>query len=104
MLYEVITRETELAYADSLRIFRLRHSHGTVSQVEVSQVESEYEDARQTIPQLEAQIAQQEHLLAVLLGQNPMPILRGRTIDQLTIPGIPAGLPSQLLEQSYNFV
>mgnify|MGYP000446988259 CR=1 FL=1 len=54
-----IARETEQTYAESLRIFRLRHKHGTVSQVEVSQVESEYEDARQVVPQLEGLIAQQ---------------------------------------------
>lgn len=94
-----IARDTEQAYAESLRIFRMRHKYGTVSQLEVSQVESEYENARQTIPQLEAQIGQQEHLLSLLLGSNPRSIPRGRTIDQLIIPGIPAGLPSRLLEQ-----
>jgi multidrug efflux system outer membrane protein len=99
-----IARETEQAYAQSLRIFNLRHSYGTVSQVEVSQVESEYEEARQTIPQLEAQIAQQEHLLAVLLGKNPVPVLRGRAIDKLSIPAIPAGLPSQILEQRPDII
>jgi multidrug efflux system outer membrane protein len=99
-----IARETEQAYAESLRIFRLRHAHGTVSQVEVSQVESEYESAVQTIPQLEAQIAQQEHLIALLLSRNPQAIPRGKTIDQLSIPGIPAGLPSDLLEQRPDII
>ena len=99
-----IARETELAYAESLRIFNLRHIYGTVSQVEVSQVESEYEDARQIIPLLEAQIVQQERLIALLLGQNPSPIPRGRTIDQIAIPGIPAELPSQLLEQRPDII
>jgi multidrug efflux system outer membrane protein len=99
-----IARETEKAYADSLRIFNLRHKYGTVSQVEVSQVESEYQNARQLIPLLEGQIAQQEHLIAVLLGQNPEAILRGRSIDEMTIPGIPAGLPSQLLEQRPDII
>ncbi len=99
-----IARETEQAYADSLRIFNLRHKYGTVSQVEVSQVESEYEDARQLIPTLERQISQQEHLISVLLGQNPKAVLRGKTIDQLTIPGIPAELPSQLLEQRPDII
>ncbi len=69
-----IARETEQAYAESLRIFNLRHKYGTVSQVEVSQVESEYESARQAIPQLEGLISQQEHLLSVLLGRNPQTI------------------------------
>lgn len=99
-----IARETERAYAESLRIFRLRHQHGTVSRVEVSQVESEYENARQTIPQLEAQIAQQEHLLSLLLGRSPQAIPRGRKIDELSSPGIPAGLPSQLLEQRPDII
>lgn len=92
-----IARATEQAYAESLRIFNLRYQHGSVSQLEVSQVESQYEVARQAIPQLEAAVARQEHLLAVLLGRNPGPIPRGRTIDELVIPGIPAGLPSELL-------
>ena len=99
-----IARETEISYGESLRIFRLRHTYGTVSQVELSQVESEYENARQTIPLLEAQVSQQEHLLALLLGHNPKAILRGKTIGQLTVPGIPEGLPSQLLEQRPDII
>jgi len=99
-----IASETEQAYAESLRIFRLRHKYGTVSQVEVSQVESEYEEARQAVPQLEGLIAQQEHLLSVLLGSNPQAIKRGKTIDELTTPEIPAGLPSELLEQRPDII
>jgi multidrug efflux system outer membrane protein len=100
----VIARETEQTYADSLHIFNLRHKYGTVSLVEVSQVESEYEDARQLIPLLEAQISQQENLIAVLLGKNPQTIIRGRSIDKLTVPEIPAELPSQLLEQRPDII
>ena len=99
-----IAKETEQTYADSLHIFNLRHKYGTVSLVEVSQVESEYEDARQLVPLIEAQIAQQEHLLALLLGKNPKAIRRGKSIDQLTIPGIPSELPSQLLEQRPDII
>ncbi|NJC88163.1 MAG: efflux transporter outer membrane subunit [Desulfuromonas sp.] len=94
-----IARDTEKVYAESLRIFNLRHQYGTVSQLEVSQVESQYEVARQAVPKLEAQVARQEHLLCVLLGRNPGLIPRGKTIDELAIPGIPAGLPSELLER-----
>ena len=99
-----LPEETEQTYADSLHIFNLRHKYGTVSQVEVSQVESEYQNARQLIPLLEGQISQQEHLIAVLLGQNPEAILRGKSINEMTIPGIPAGLPSQLLEQRPDII
>ena len=99
-----IARKTAEAYADSLQLFRLRHQYGTVSQVEVSQVESQYELARQAIPRIEAAVARQENLLSVLLGRNPGPIPRGKTIDELAIPGIPAGLPSELLERRPDIV
>jgi len=99
-----IARSTEQAYAESLRIFRLRHDHGTVSQVEVSQVESEYESALQVIPQIQAQISFEEHLISLLLGGNPQAIPRGKKIDELTVPGIPAGLPSELLEQRPDII
>ena len=100
-----IARDTETAYAESLRIFKLRHQYGTVSQLEVSQVESQYEVARQAIPQYEAAIVRQENLLAVLLGSNPgFAIPRGKTIDELMVPGIPAGLPSDLLERRPDII
>jgi multidrug efflux system outer membrane protein len=99
-----IARDTEKAYAESLRIFKLRHQYGTVSQLEVSQVESQYEVARQAIPQYEAAVARQENLLCVLLGRNPSLIPRGKSIDDLVVPGIPAGLPSELLERRPDIV
>ncbi|MCA1769559.1 MAG: efflux transporter outer membrane subunit, partial [Halomonas sp.] len=99
-----IARETEQAYAESLRIFNLRHQYGTVTQLEVSQVESQYEVARQAIPQLEAAVARQQNLLNVLLGRNPGPVPRGRTIDELAVPGIPEGLPAELLTRRPDIV
>lgn len=99
-----IALDTETAYAESLRIFKLRHQYGTVSQLEVSQVESQYEVARQAIPQYEAAVARQEHLLCVLLGRNPSQIQRGKTIDELAAPGIPEGLPSELLERRPDII
>ena len=35
---------------------------------------------------IESQIAQTENGLSVLLGRNPGPIPRGKTIDELTLP------------------
>lgn len=94
-----IARATEKSYGESLRIFRLRHQYGTVSRVEVSQIESQYEVAAQAIPQLEALAAQQEHLISSLLGRNPGPVPRGKTIDELTVPLLPQELPLALLER-----
>jgi multidrug efflux system outer membrane protein len=62
-------------------------------------VKSQYEEALATIPAVEKAITQQENALAVLLGRNPGPIPRGKTIDELVLPSIPSGLPSDLLSR-----
>ncbi len=56
--------------------------------------------ASETIPDLERQIEQQENQLSILLGENPGPIARGRTLTEQPVPeAVPAGLPSELLER-----
>jgi outer membrane protein, multidrug efflux system len=94
-----IARATAANHAGSLHIFKLRFAGGVVSQVEVSQVESQYQQAMQAIPLIEQQIAAQENLLSVLLGRAPGPILRGRGIEELAVPSIPPGLPASLIER-----
>ena len=94
-----IARDTADNNERSLRLFEARHRGGTVSELERSQVESQYRQAQAAVPSLERQVAQQENLLAVLLGRNPGDIPRGKSIDELLDPPVPAGLPSTLLER-----
>jgi multidrug efflux system outer membrane protein len=94
-----ISRDTVRTRAESLRIFELRFKGGTISEIELQQLRSEYETALATIPNLEKQIAQQESNLSVLLGRNPGPIVRGGTLGKLLLPAVPSGLPSELLER-----
>ena len=94
-----IARATEQNYARSLRLFEARHKGGTVSEVERSQVESQYRQAQAAIPSFERQVAQQENLISVLLGRNPGSIPRGKSIEDLVDPAIPPGLPATLLER-----
>ena len=94
-----ISQATAANYADTARIFALRRKGGVVSKLEVAQVDSQYQQALAAIPALERQIAAQENLISVLLGRNPGAIPRGKTIAALSAPGIPADLPSQLLER-----
>ncbi len=94
-----IARETAKSRGESYEIFKLRFSGGVISQLELSQNKSQYDEALASIPPLEKAVAQQENGLSVLLGRNPGPIPRGKTIDQLALPAIPAGLPSDLLER-----
>ena len=92
-----VTRITAKTYKEAYDLFKLRFEYGIVSEMEVSQTKSQYELAMSNIPFFEKAIAQQENALCVLLGRNPGPIPRGKTIDQLNLPTVPAGLPSDLL-------
>jgi multidrug efflux system outer membrane protein len=86
-------------YADTKQLFQARFAGGMVSEVEVAQVESQYQTALAAIPSFEQQVAAQENLISVLLGRNPGDIPRGKAIDELLAPEVPAGLPSELLER-----
>lgn len=92
-----IAQATVKSRAESYDIFKLRFEGGIVSELELSQVKSQYEEALATIPVIRKAVAQQENALSILLGRNPGPIPRGKTIDELVIPLVPAGLPSDLL-------
>jgi len=94
-----ITQRTVETRRKTLDYFQMRFDKGIISEVDVSQAEAEYQDALARLPELELAIARAENALSVLLGQNPGPIPRGRTIDELTLPEIPSGLPSDLLER-----
>ncbi len=99
-----ISRATAQNYADTKRLFQARFTGGVVSEVELPQNESPYQPALAAIPSFEQQVAAQENLISVLLGRNPGPIPRGKSIDELTVPAIPAGLPSELLERRPDVV
>jgi multidrug efflux system outer membrane protein len=92
-----IARRTLQARSQTLELFQIKFEGGVVSELEVAQVRSEYEQAAVSIPSLERQIALQENALSILLGHNPGDIPRGKTIEQLALPRVPDGMPSQLL-------
>jgi multidrug efflux system outer membrane protein len=95
----VIAIRTRDTYAESVKLYTLQFKYGQTSQMTVSQAQSQYETAAAQIPQIESQIAQTENGLSVLLGRNPGPIPRGKSIYDLVAPAIPAGVPSELLER-----
>jgi multidrug efflux system outer membrane protein len=95
----VIAKSTLDTYAESVRLYQLQFRYGQTSQMTVSQTQSQYETAAVQIPLLESQIAQAENALSVLLGRNPGPIPRGKSIYDLALPAVPAGVPSALLER-----
>ncbi|WP_321789015.1 efflux transporter outer membrane subunit [Paraburkholderia sp. J94] len=94
-----IAQETLKSRQGALDLFNERFSGGVVSKLQLSQARSEYESAQASVYSIQQQIAQQETAISLLLGQNPGPIPRGKSITELSAPEIPAGLPSSLIER-----
>jgi outer membrane protein, multidrug efflux system len=94
-----IAQATADNFVETGRIFDLRFKAGIVSRTEVMQITSQAQQAKAAIPAFEQAIAAQENLLSILLGRNPGPIPRGKTIDELVTPLVPADLPTALLQR-----
>jgi len=100
----VISQRTLGTYGESVRLYKLQFQYGQTSQMTVSQAQSQYETAAAQIPQIETQIAQTENALSVLVGHNPGPIPRGKSIYDLGLPPVPAGVPSLLLTRRPDLI
>jgi multidrug efflux system outer membrane protein len=92
-----IAKQTAKSREESVKLFDIRFKGGNISEMELSQVKSEYYVALAAIPDLEKRVRQQENFINLLLGRNPGPIARGKAINQIALPTVPAGLPSDLL-------
>jgi multidrug efflux system outer membrane protein len=92
-----IARQTVKLREESVRLFEIRFKGGNISEMELSQVKSAYYAALASIPDLEKRVRQQENFICLLLGRNPGPISRGKVLGEITLPAVPAGLPSDIL-------
>ena len=94
-----ISRQTAELRRNSYELFVLRYEGGIINEMALAQSRSEYEQAMATIPQIQKAVALQENAINVLLGSNPGSVSRGKSIDDLKLPIVPEGLPSELLER-----
>jgi len=95
-----ITRQTLKARKDSLDLTKTLEGGGSSPLSDVRQAEELLYTATSEIPQLEQNIQEEENAIALLLGENPGPIVH-KDPNALTPPpqDLPTGLPSQLLER-----
>ena len=95
-----IAQQATNSFGQSLRIFTDRLRGGVSSKLETSAAEAALASAAATIPELRRQIAFQENQIRVLLGMNPGLVARPPgALQTESLPDIPAGLPSALLER-----
>jgi multidrug efflux system outer membrane protein len=95
-----IARETLATRQESLNLIRSRQQGGVATMLDVRQAEQLVYGAAQTIPDIERLIEQTENQINLLLGNDPGPVARGRSLsEQEQPPSAPPGLPSSLLER-----
>ena len=95
-----IARRTLTSRVDSLALVTQRQEGGVAAMIDVRQTEILVATAGQAVPDAERQIEQTENAISILLGANPQPIARGRLLgEQLAVPALPSGVPSDLLER-----
>ena len=98
--YELEISETTLRNRqDFLQLTQQRQVGGVATLLDLRQAEQLVETAAASIPATRQQIEQTENQIELLLGQNPGPVNRGRSLIDQHIPDVPAGLPSALLER-----
>lgn len=91
-----VLRATLTSRAEALRIARDRARVGYTSQLELQQAEAEYRGTEQQIPVVETAITRQENALSLLTGTAPRAIERGGRFGALSLPSVPAIIPSEL--------
>jgi len=95
-----ISNRTVKVREESLKLVKARFDYGWDSLTPVLMTENLVYGARAVVPDLKRAIEQKENRISVLLGRNPGPITRGKSLleQDLTVT-IPPGLTSNLLER-----
>jgi multidrug efflux system outer membrane protein len=95
-----ISQRTVKSREESLKLVKARFDYGWDSLTPVLMTENLLYGARAVVPNLKRAIEQQENRISVLLGRNPGPITRGKSLlEQDLAVTIPPGLTSALLER-----
>jgi NodT family efflux transporter outer membrane factor (OMF) lipoprotein len=94
-----LLEDTVKDYQEALRITTNRFEGGISNESDVFQAKTQLQAAIVQLQDIQVARAQNEHAIAVLIGQPPNSFaLPPAPLNQVP-PGIPAGLPSQLLER-----
>jgi NodT family efflux transporter outer membrane factor (OMF) lipoprotein len=96
---KILLDENVAALFKTLELTRNRYKAGVVGRVDVAQAETQLNSTRAQSIDTGVQRAQLEHAIAVLLGAAPAEFALPAGPIKVTMPSIPTGLPSELLER-----
>ena len=94
-----LLRDTVVAYSKTLELTTARYDGGIAPRLDVARARTQYETAQSRVEQALAQRALTEHAIAALLGESASAFSITASTDVITIPSIPVGVPSTLLQR-----
>jgi NodT family efflux transporter outer membrane factor (OMF) lipoprotein len=94
-----LIEDTVAAFQKSLDLTMNRYDAGVAAKVDVVQAQTQLKSAQADAIDLGVQRAQLEHAIAVLIGKPPAALSLARAPLAVSMPLIPVGLPSELLER-----
>jgi len=94
-----VVADTIETFRRSLELTQNRRKGGIVSDLDVSQAETQLRSTEAELPSLDLQRARTLHALATLCGQSAISFQLTTATLTNAIPGVPARVPSELLER-----
>src|SRR5205809_6553398 len=91
--------DTVTAFDKSLELTRNRYAAGVAAKVDVVQAETQLKSTLAQAIDTGVQRAQLEHAIAILIGKPPSEFSIAPVPLAVTMPRVPLGLPSELLER-----
>lgn len=95
------TKATLQSREKALSLAQDKFAAGYISQLELTQAESEYQAVKQRVPQLELAVSRHENALRLLAGELPGTYRDANksSLSALLLPQVMPGLPSELLRR-----
>jgi len=94
-----LLERTVAAYEETVRLTENRYNAGVVMRSDVVQAQVQLKSAQAQLIDVDADRAQLEHAIAVLLGKPPAELSLTLIETEITLPDSPQAVPSDLLEQ-----